>query len=389
MGKLDLELTLAGNWDSNVNYTETNPEAAMEAQVIPELNYILPFSHHTFSVGYQATVMMGNRANARAFLQSPTASLSLDFPGGLKTDLTDIFSRVQNYRKEETVELTGPDYMVNQAGITSSFSRPGATGFNAYYQNTIYRYEPRGRDRNSDGNEVGGRVMVPVSTDLAILASGKWAEERVSGHLDRNFLEYQAGGGIHFSGPSRLDLDATIGFQSFDYIDDPNYEVDRSILVDADITAVISASVSAEAEVSTDARSNVAFSGSVDLAPRVNTTVHVGFYRGVLRTFYLDSKYYVDNTMNLMVRQQLFQRFTVYAESQYSLDRFNNSGSIGNIPARQDTRWRWRTGIEYAMGTWIELGLRGEYQKRDSNISMAYTEYQRTVIGFSATFSTP
>ena len=388
-GKLDIGMTLTGAWDDNVNYADTSTEEATEVQFMPGVNYTLPFQHHQFSVGYLGTYVTSNHQNARSIRHSPTAGLLLDFPGDLQIEISDIFSRVQDYRKEETEELVGPDYALNQAGVTIGFNRPGLVNYSANYQNIIYRFEPSSSDRNSDNNEVGTGMMIPFSQTVAGLVNGRWVEERVFEHTERSYKNFEIGTGVHYSGPSHVDFELTLGYQSFVYMDDPNNNIEESLLGKAEINAAMSSSLSANFEIHSDIRANSAFSGSLDLTPRTNTTVHIGFSREISRTFYQDSKYYIDNIVSMMVRQRLFERFSVFGEGQYAFAKFEKSETIVDVPNREDTRRKWRAGIQYAVGNWIELGIQGEHQKRESNVSIAYAEFSRTVIGISATFKTP
>jgi hypothetical protein len=389
VGSLDLKLTLTGAWNDNVNYDSTNTEEATEARFMPGVDYTLPFKHHHLSVGYLGTYVTSNKQNARAIRHSPTADLLLDFPGDLQLEFSDIFSRVQDYRKDETEELVGPDFALNQAGATISFNHPESVNIETDYQNIVYRYEPRGSDRDSDKNEVGAGIIFPVSQPVAGLFNGRWAEERVFEHTDRSYKDLKIGTGIHYSGPSHVDLELTLGYQTFVYEDDPNDNIEESLFGKAEINVLISTFLSTNFEIHSDIRSNSAFSGTMDITPRVNTTVHVELSKEVRETFYLYSKYYVEHVVDIMIQQQFFNRFSVFGECQYTVANYEKSEAMNDMPNRKDVWRKWRAGLQYALGNWIELGIRGEYQSRDSNISVAFAEYERTVVGVSATFRTP
>lgn len=393
-GALDVRMTIAYLLDTNINYTSANTEEAVEAQLSPGISYDLPMGDHSLEVGYYGTVIASRNPDADALRQSPFGILSLSFPGGLDISAMDRASLVQNRKQEGNGGLDNPDYLVNQASVDAIYGDPDARMVTAFYRNTAYRYESRAEYRNSDGNELSATAAVPVSARMAILTIGRWANE-VSPDLPvRNYRNYNIMGGMRFSGAGRFDLDIAGGYQSFHYYDDPLEEPENSYSLRAALSADVSPDLNLEMTVGSDVRAGVAFSGSAEFYPRTQTSVTAKFSRTAERTFFQDHKYYINSDVEFLIKQQVLRATELYAKLWYAwidYPRIENTANSNNLGAnaREDTRSGWRIGLQYEMGSWVALGLFGEYQRRESNVDVPFSNYKRTVIGVSATIHSP
>jgi hypothetical protein len=393
-GNLDIGITVAGAWDDNVNYTSEDAEHAYETQLMPGITYVLPVQHHELSMGYHATIIASSEQDANSLRQTPTVELLLDFPGGLSAHINDHFTHVQDEKKEENEELDGPDYITNQAEVAGKFHAAGLMAVSTFYRNILYRYESRAEDRNSDGHQAGGRISLPLSTRFALVVLAEWAAEEVAEQPVRNYQSYHAAGGLHFSGPARFDIELAGGYQSLEYPDDPVEEPEESAYVRGSLSVGVTSSLRATLDISTDVRADVAFSVTVEYTPKIYTKIRIGFARSTQRSFFMDNKYFVNNSVDLIVNQRLYQRVTAYAKTWYALSEYEKGNGVSNLSdtvreAREDTRWGVRAGLQYTMDSWVSAGAYGEFQQRDTNVSIPFADYQRTVIGANISFHVP
>jgi hypothetical protein len=393
-GSLDLSAGVGAILDDNVNYSSANTEEAVEAQVSPGIAYRIPFGYHSFELGYHGTLLASKKDNANSLRQSPYAALTLDFPGGLGLSFRDRFDQVHDTRQPELEELNGPDFVENQAYLEGNYSKSGVVNASAYYQNTLYRYETRADERNSDGNVAGATVAVPISPRVAILTIGEWGNEKIPELSAKNYRSYNVMGGLRFSGAARFDLDVTAGYQAFDYYEDPNEVSDEGYSVQAALSAGITSNLKLEMTAGSDVRSSADLSGSVEFFPRTQTSMYLNVTRGAQRSFFQDYKYYVITAADFLVSQRVLQTTSLYAKVWYSLLEYKRSAQIENPQGassdpRKDTFRGWRIGMQYEIGSWVELGLYGESQQRDSNFDLPFGEYKRTVIGANATIHSP
>ncbi|KPL05859.1 hypothetical protein AMJ86_10570 [bacterium SM23_57] len=124
----------------------------------------------------------------------------------------------------------------------------------------------------------------------------------------------------------------------------------------------------------------------------MSTYLRVGFTREALRSFYLNHKYFTSTAVDFMVKQHVLQTVSMYGKTWYGLAEYDNSSTninpFGQDP-REDTRWGWRIGLQYAWSSWVNLGFYGEFQQRDSNVDIPFGNYDRTLIGATASFHSP
>lgn len=393
-GVLDVRATLAIVLDNNVNYTADNAEEAVEAQLSPGISYELPIGHHSLKLGYHSTLVRRDDQNANALRQSPFGILSLTFPGGLDITAVDRISLVQDRKEDENEELDSPDYAINQASVNGSYVQSGVMTVVADFRHTTYRYESTAEYRNSDGNDISASVAVPVSERLAMLAVGRWANEVSPDVPVRNYRNYNMMGGVRVFGASRVKFDITAGYQSFDYYDDPSEKPENSFALRLASSAVLSPIVNLETNVATDVRAGALVSGTAEFCPLAKTRVIAEFSRTANRTFFLNHKYYINTDVELLIKQEVLRATELYAKLSYAwidyprTDDATNSSNPG-ANTREDIRSGWRIGLQYETGPWAVLGLFGEFQQRESNVDVPFSNYMRTMIGASATVHSP
>ena len=97
---------------------------------------------------------------------------------------------------------------------------------------------------------------------------------------------------------------------------------------------------------------------------------------------------------DFLVKQHIMQSTSLYAKMWYSRLEYKRSAIVeiysgASSDTREDTFQGWRVGMQYEMGAWVDVGLYGEFQQRDSNFSLPFGDYKRTLIGANATFHSP
>ncbi|MDO8281037.1 MAG: hypothetical protein Q7U10_00180 [Thermodesulfovibrionia bacterium] len=377
------EITISSEYDDNINLKngiddETTDDIVLH--LIPVINFLIPYQDHKLSFDFDSDFRKGTKTDLSENNLNLAGALDLNFPGGLKFNFHDSFTKTRFDQALED-EAGISKNKSNTYGIATSFtyvSRLKAEGeFNRTWEEFLDKEEIS--ERNTDTFK--GTLSLPVTESIVSFMSYFYEKQDSEQNKDRNYKDNRYIIGAKWAGVYRFSIIAEGGYETIDYelssAEDFNNPVGTMTLI-VQITDMMGGKFS----VGKDGYGDYRYEGGLSYEQPDDISANLAFIKETISSLSSTSSGSTleSTTYNLQLIKKLVEKITMTFEGSYQLQASSSDGE--DI---EDKIWLGKVSFDYPIQEWLKVGTHYQYAMREA--SDIKGEYTNNRVGMFATLT--
>ncbi|MBI4843132.1 MAG: outer membrane beta-barrel protein [Nitrospirae bacterium] len=378
-------VTVRGEYDDNINLSSgTTADDEIKDDIVthltPVIQAVLPYKGHKFLLDFTGDYRKGAKEKLSELNMSLIGVADLSFPGGLKINLNDTYSKTKFDR--ELFEKSDVSYsQANSYQIESTYVFVKRLKIGGMYKHRWEESESEGRAAERYTDTAEGRLSVPITWSSVVYLAYTFNKEGFEVAQDRDFSSDKYLLGVRWEGPYRFSLWAEGGYKEIDYGSPEEKDVSDTV-GNVGIGVRFSEITQGRFSFGIDAYGKFVFDTGLNYQHSEDTTIRVSASKTTNTSFSssYSSKIFKATRYNLEIEKEFLEKFSILLSGGYIIHTYTSDDSDEG----QDKIVSGEASISYPIEDWLHVGAHYNYAQRNSDNTES--EYTNNRIGMFVQF---